>query len=61
MHTVCENMSYLKRFKRQKKFFKSKGKDIVCYSLRTLNKLKEVKERKRQIKEKCTTNKTTAT
>jgi hypothetical protein len=26
-----------------------KGKDIVCYSLKTLNKLKEVKEKEKQI------------
>jgi hypothetical protein len=42
-------MSCIKRFKRQQEFLKSKGKDIVCYSLKTLDKLEKVKERERQI------------
>ena len=43
-------MSYIKRLKRQQEFLKSKDKDIVRCSLKTLNKLKEVKEREKQIK-----------
>jgi hypothetical protein len=54
-------MSCLKRLKRQKKFLKSKGKDIVYYSLKTFNKLEKVKEKKRQIKVKRVTNKATTT
>jgi len=42
-------MSYLKRLERQKKFLKSKGKDMVCCSLKTLNKLEEAEEKERQI------------
>jgi hypothetical protein len=30
MRAVCENIACLKRLKKQKKFFKSKGKDMVC-------------------------------
>jgi hypothetical protein len=54
-------MSYIKHLKRQQKFLKSKGKDIVCCSLKTLNKLKEVKERKRQIETKYVAVKAAAT
>jgi hypothetical protein len=52
MHTVCKNIACFKRLKRQKKFFKFKGKDIVCYSLKTLDKLEKAKEKERQIKTK---------
>jgi hypothetical protein len=45
-------MSCIKRLKKQQEFLKSKGKDMVCYSLKTLNKLKEVKEKERQIETK---------
>jgi hypothetical protein len=45
-------MSYLKHFKKQKRFLKFKSKDIVCQSLKTLDKLKKVKERERQIETK---------
>jgi hypothetical protein len=38
--------------KKQERFFKSKGKDIVCYKLKTLDKLKEVEEKERQIEAK---------
>jgi len=54
-------MSCIKRLKKQQEFLKSKGKDIVCYSLKTFNKLEKVKERKRQIKVKHTANKAAAT
>jgi len=54
-------MSCIKRLKRQQEFLKSKGKDIVCYSLKTLNKLEKVKERERQIKLKYTAVKAIAT
>jgi hypothetical protein len=57
MHTVCENIACFKRLKKQKKFFKSKGKDIVCYGLKTLDKLKKAKEKERQIKTKHVTAK----
>ena len=57
---VCENMSHIKCLKRQQEFLKSKGKDIVCRGLKTLNKLKEVKEREKQIKEERATIKATA-
>jgi hypothetical protein len=42
-------MSCIKRLEKQQKFLKSKGKDIVRCGLKTLDKLKEVKERERQI------------
>jgi len=54
-------MSYIKCLKRQQEFLKSKGKDMVCYNLKTLNKLEEVKERERQIKTKHAAIKATAT
>jgi hypothetical protein len=60
MHAVCKNIACLKRLKKQKKFFKSKGKDIVCYSLKTLDKLKEAEEKERQIESECATTKAAA-
>jgi len=54
-------MFYIKHLKKQQEFLKSKGKNMVCYSLKTLNKLKKVKEKERQIKTKHTTVKATAT
>jgi hypothetical protein len=54
-------MSCIKRLKRQQEFLKSKGKDIVCCSLKTFNKLEEVKERERQIEIKHTAVKAVAT
>jgi len=47
MRAVCENMSYLKCLEKQKRFLKSKSKDIVRQGLKTLNELEEVKEKKR--------------
>jgi hypothetical protein len=35
--------------KKQERFLKSKGKDIVCCSLKTLNKLEKAKEKERQM------------
>jgi hypothetical protein len=60
MHAVCKNIACLKCLKKQKKFLKSKGKDIVCYSLKTLDKLEEAEERKRQIETEHITAKVTA-
>jgi CO dehydrogenase/acetyl-CoA synthase beta subunit len=60
MRAVCENIACLKRLKKQKKFLKSKGKDIVCCSLKTLDKLKEAKEKERQIESERATAKATA-
>jgi hypothetical protein len=42
-------MSCIKRLEKQQEFLKSKGKDMVCRSLKTLNELEEVKEKERQI------------
>jgi CO dehydrogenase/acetyl-CoA synthase beta subunit len=60
MHAVCKNIACLKRLKKQKKFLKSKGKDMVCYSLKTLNELEEAEERERQIETECATTKAAA-
>jgi hypothetical protein len=54
-------MSCIKRLKRQQEFLKSKGKDIVCCSLKTLNKLEKVKKREKQIKTEHATAKAVAT
>ena len=51
---MSKNLAYLQRFKKQKKFLKLKSKDIVYYSLKTLNKLEKTKEKKKQIKIECT-------
>jgi len=54
-------MSCIKRLKKQQEFLKSKGKDMVYYSLKTLNKLEEAEEKEKQIKIKRVANKATAT
>jgi hypothetical protein len=51
---VCENMSCIERLERQQEFLKSKGKDMVCRGLKTLDELEEAKERERQMESKQT-------
>jgi hypothetical protein len=46
--------------KKQERFLKSKGKDIVCCSLKTLNKLEKAKEKERQIETERVTAKAAA-
>ena len=58
---VCENMLRIKRLKRQQEFLKTKGKDMVRRSLKTLDELEEVEERERQIEEERAANKAAAT
>jgi hypothetical protein len=50
-----ENLACHKQLKKQKKFFKSKGKEMLCCSLKTLDKLEEAKEKEKQEKEKHAT------
>jgi hypothetical protein len=45
---VLESALRICQLKRQERFLKSKGKDIVCRSLKTLNKLKKTEEKERQ-------------
>jgi hypothetical protein len=52
MRTVCKNMVCLERLEKQKRFLTSKGRDMLCYSLKTLDKLEEAKEREKQEEEK---------
>jgi hypothetical protein len=52
MYAICKNIACLKRLKKQKLFLKSKGKDMVCRGLKTINKLDKVKEKERQIETK---------
>jgi hypothetical protein len=54
-------MSCIKRLEKQQEFLKSKGKDIVRCSLKTLDKLEEVKERERQIETERATVEAAAT
>jgi hypothetical protein len=61
MRAVCKNMSCLKRFKKQKKFLKSKGKDMVRRSLKTLDKLEEVEEKEKQMEEERAATRAAAT
>ena len=56
-----QSLAQAQRLKKQQKFLKLKGKDIVCYSLKTLNKLKEVEEKERQIEIKRATVKAATT
>jgi len=45
--TMSKNIACIKRLEKQKKFLKSKGKDMVCRSLKTLDKLKEAEEKEK--------------
>jgi hypothetical protein len=54
-------MSCIKRFKKQQEFLKLRGKDMVCYSLRTLDKLEKAEEKERQIEKERATSKAAAT
>ena len=47
LQAICKNSACLKRLKKQKKFLKSKGKDMLCHSLKTLNKLEEAEEKEK--------------
>jgi CO dehydrogenase/acetyl-CoA synthase beta subunit len=60
MRAVYKNIACLKRLKKQKKFLKSKGKDMVRCSLKTLDKLEKVKKEERQIETKRITTKAAA-
>ena len=54
---MSKNLAYIQWLKKQEKFLKSKGKDMVCYSLKTLDELEEAKEKERQIEEERAANK----
>jgi hypothetical protein len=56
-----EHLACHKRLKKQKKFLKSKGKDMFCHKLKTLNKLKEAEAKEKQIEEERVAAKATAT
>jgi hypothetical protein len=49
MRAVRENMARLERLEKQKKFLKSKGKDMVRRGLKTLDELEEAEEKERQM------------
>jgi hypothetical protein len=48
-YAAAKNMACVKCLRKQKNFLKFKGKDIVCCSLKTLDKLKEAEEKERQV------------
>jgi hypothetical protein len=52
LRAIQENSAYLACIKKQKQLLKSKGKDIVCCSLKMLDKLEEAEEKERQIEAK---------
>jgi CO dehydrogenase/acetyl-CoA synthase beta subunit len=60
MRAVRENMACLERLEKQKKFLKSKGKDMVRRSLKTLDELEEAEEKEKQIEEERAANETAA-
>jgi hypothetical protein len=45
-------MACIKRLKKQQQFLKSKGKDIVCRGLKTIDELDKAKEKEKQIETK---------
>jgi hypothetical protein len=51
---VLQSASCIKQLEKQKRFLKSKDKDMVCYSLKTIDKLDNTKEKERQIESKQT-------
>jgi hypothetical protein len=58
---ISENLARLQHFEKQEKFLKSKGKDMVCHSLKTLDKLEEVEEKEKQMEEERAASKAAAT
>jgi hypothetical protein len=52
MCAVCKNMVCLKHLKKQKRFLRSKSKDMLCHKLKILDKLEEAEEKKRQEEER---------
>ena len=51
LQSICKSSACLKRFEKQKKFLKSKGRDMVCHSLKTLDKLEEAEEKEKREEE----------
>jgi hypothetical protein len=49
---MLKSASYICRLEKQQLFLKSKGKDIVYYSLKTINELDKAEEKEKQIKPK---------
>jgi hypothetical protein len=47
---ALKSASRIRRLEKQQSFLKSKGKDIVCCSLKTIDKLDKIKEKEKQIK-----------
>jgi hypothetical protein len=54
-------MAQAERLKKQQRFLKSKSKDMVCRSLKTLDKLEEVEEKEKQMEEERAACKAAAT
>jgi hypothetical protein len=57
---VLESALRICCLKKQERFLKSKGKDIVCHSLKTLDKLEKAKEKERQMESEHATTKAAA-
>jgi hypothetical protein len=49
MRAICKNIACLERLEKQKLFLRSKSKDIVCCSLKTIDKLDKAEEKEKQI------------
>ena len=49
--SALESAAHIRKLEKQEKFLKSKSKDMVCHSLKTLNKLEEAEEKEKQEEE----------
>jgi hypothetical protein len=49
---ALKSTAYIMQLKKQERFLKSKSRDMVCHSLKTINKLNNTKEKEKQIESK---------
>jgi hypothetical protein len=61
LQLIAKNTSHVLCLKRQQKFLKLKGKDMVRRSLKTLDKLEEAEEKEKQMERECVASKAAAT
>ena len=57
---IEENIAYVCCLERQQKFLKSKAKDMLCCSLKTIDKLDTAKEKERKEREQVASSKNLA-
>jgi hypothetical protein len=57
---MLKSALHIRCLKKQERFLKSKGKDMVCRGLKTLDKLEKAEEKERQMETECAATVATA-